>query len=802
MVAPLEGIRVLELSQAPAAGFCGKWLARWGADVLALRSTESAFGTVSPAVSHESMLRFIDAGKRVSSLPDDGERSSGVLAELLRNADVVISDQSPDAVRETLRMLGKTGMLISITPFGLDGPYAQDLSTPATLLALGGYSFIMGDPGAPPLTFPGLYPYYQAGLIAYTAVVSTLLQGTSTDTKFIEVSVFDSLISLHQHTTVQWTYSKRIRSRSGNRAAGNPLNSILPCGDGWLGLCIVANFWDSFVRMLNRPELSNDPRFVDQPSRTANGDALTEILIDEFASRSRLELMDTAQHGFRVPIGTVATLPEVLSDPQLIARGFWQSVDDEAGRVTKMSGAPFRFVGEAPPRETPARRVQAADTLVRWQSERASQADSRPVGRAHENSAVGPLSGFRVLDLTRVWAGPLAARFLGDLGADVIKIEAPTGRSTGGTTAIAGAGDRPWNQQGSFNKLNRNKRSLVVDLKTTEGRALFLGLVRESDVVLENFSHGAMEALGLGHAELQRTNPAIVYVAMPGFGASGPYHDYVAYGPSIEPMTGMTSMMGYREGSPRVSTKAIPDAIAGTHGAAAVVTALLRRARGGGTGQAIDLSQFEASVEMLGEYFVEFQQTGESPPVVGNGHRYVAPHGTYRCRGADEWIALAARDEQEWKALCALAGRGWGADPRFADAPLRVRNAAVLDQLIESWTCDWDKHELMRTLQAVGVPAGAVLCAPEMLADPHLRARGFFASLHQPDVGIIDYPGAPIRAIGLDATRWRPAPTFGQHTKEVLREVLGLSEEEIAGLRNRRVVATTWKDVVEGGPLR
>ncbi len=225
--------------------------------------------------------------------------------------------------------------------------------------------------------------------------------------------------------------------------------------------------------------------------------------------------------------------------------------------------------------------------------------------------ADGPLNGIRVVDLTRVWAGPLGARILADLGADVVKPEAPSGRGAargatrGGQFAAGDPGDRPWNRQGSFNKLNRNKQSVVFNLKHPRAHELFLDLVAKSDVVIENFSAGTMDDLGLGYDALAAANPSIIYLSMPGYGLTGPYRDYVAYGPSIEPMTGLAHLLGYGDGVPRVTSIALPDATAGTIAASAVMTALWRR-EVTGRGAFIDFSQHEGFIPFFaGELVAE-----------------------------------------------------------------------------------------------------------------------------------------------------------------------------------------------------
>ena len=408
--------------------------------------------------------------------------------------------------------------------------------------------------------------------------------------------------------------------------------------------------------------------------------------------------------------------------------------------------------------------------------------------------ARGPLEGVRVLDLTRVWAGPLVGRALGDLGAEVIRIESASGRTPArvprrgfGIYPDGNSGDEPWNRAGPINKLARNKQSVVLDLKTERGRELFLELVAHSDVVLENFSARVMGGLGLDYDALARANPRIVLLSMPGFGAKGPYRDRVAYGPVVEPLSGLTAVLGYGPDEPRSTSIALPDAIGGMNGAAAVLTALRHREETG-RGVCIDLSQHEACVNGIGEYLVRLQQEGP-PPVVGNGHERDAPHGVYRCAGEDAWIAIACRDDAEWRALCRVAGRGWASEPAFASPSRRREQRAALDERIEKWTRTSDKLELMAALQAAGVPAGALLDARELCEEPGLLARGFFVELEFAGAGTHAYAGSPVRIDGARHEGFRGGSALGADNERVLGGLLGLAAEEIEALYASGVIA-------------
>ncbi|HZU76770.1 MAG TPA: CoA transferase, partial [Dehalococcoidia bacterium] len=389
-------------------------------------------------------------------------------------------------------------------------------------------------------------------------------------------------------------------------------------------------------------------------------------------------------------------------------------------------------------------------------------------------------------DLSRVWAGPLAGRILGDLGADVIKIESPLVRALAAPNARHFGPDAgPQRPMLSQNKLARNKRSLCIDLRQPEGVELVKRLAAKADVLVENFSARVMPNFGLGYETLRVLNPGLIMLGMPGYGATGPYKNYLGYGPSSEAMTGMAALLGYPGEEPLNSAIAYPDAVAGLMGAAAVMTALVQRARTG-DGAFLDLSQLEPTTAMLGEYFLEYQMTGQRPPRLGNRHPYWAPQGTYRCRGHDDWISLCVRSDEEWQRFCAVTGIA----PRAEWATVAGRSAAMdeIDAEIARWTGTRSKFEAMQALQAAGIPAGAVLNAKELYEDPQLAARGFFIAARAPEGGNYPMPGTPITVDGERREEWRAAPYPGEHNREVLAELLGMADGAIAALEAQGVL--------------
>ncbi|MQG83256.1 MAG: CoA transferase [SAR202 cluster bacterium] len=377
---------------------------------------------------------------------------------------------------------------------------------------------------------------------------------------------------------------------------------------------------------------------------------------------------------------------------------------------------------------------------------------------------MGPLSNIRILDLTRVWAGPLALRMLADFGAEVIKISDPR-------VPV----DR---ESGTNNKLNRNKLGLALRLDEPEGRQLLLDLTNISDVVIENFRPRVMRNFDLTYEDLKTVKPDIIMCSMPGFGSEGEYAEYPAFGPSVETMTGISSLMGYPGGPPMVSGIAYPDPLAAMNGAGALMSALLHRQRTG-QGQFIDLALSEGPVCQIGEHIVAFSRTGTQPLRIGNTHPNHAPYGVYPCSDDDQWIAICVTSDNQWAILQKLMGNSDGDDSRFASSASRVSHRAELDELVGQWSVKHDSRELTVTLQSLNIAAGAAVNNWQMLEDPHMNQRGFMMDIDEPDLGVKRYPGQAIRLSSTPATKQNPSPQLGEHTRQLLHNLLSMSNAEI-----------------------
>ena len=405
-----------------------------------------------------------------------------------------------------------------------------------------------------------------------------------------------------------------------------------------------------------------------------------------------------------------------------------------------------------------------------------------------------PLDGIRVLDLAQVYAGPTCSRVLADLGAEVIKVEGLKRMDITRNFVMAdnkGEGDY-WNHAGYFLYRNAGKKSLTLDWGDDKAIELLKWLVPLCDVVAESFSPRVMAQHGLDYESLKKIKPDIIMISLSGYGQTGPWRDYTAYGMGLEPASGISSMTGYRGGDPLRTGISFTDPYSGMAGAGAVLAALHYRRRTG-KGQYIDLSEHEAAVPVAGYALMEQALNGRLPPRVGNRSHWFAPQGCYPCRGDDAWLALTVRNDAEWVALCRATGHPeWAEDHRFADLLGRFQNHDQLDELIASWTGEQDQMEAMHVLQRAGVIAAAVLNPKQVLLDPHLRERGFFQTVQHPDVGPKPVPRQlAARFSGFDAGAQAPAPKLGEHNREVLQGLLGLSDEELAQLEEQKIIGDT-----------
>jgi crotonobetainyl-CoA:carnitine CoA-transferase CaiB-like acyl-CoA transferase len=400
-----------------------------------------------------------------------------------------------------------------------------------------------------------------------------------------------------------------------------------------------------------------------------------------------------------------------------------------------------------------------------------------------------PLAGIRILDLTMVWAGPSGTRLLADMGAEVIKVESPRKwdmlRSL---HFLGGKTERWWNKAAYFNHNNRNKYACTLDLQTARGRELALRLVAQCDVVFENYRADVIGKLGVDYDDLRAVNPDIILVSMPSHGKSGPESHHVAYGTNVEQLSGLASVTGYPGAGPHKSAIAYGDPNAGAIAAAAALAALHHR-RKTGEGQHVEVAQWEAMIGNIGEYVLGYQMDGSVGESLGNRH-VSRVQGVYPCAGTDEWVAISAGSDAEFASLCGVIGRpALARDPRFADVVSRHHHHNELDAIIGAWTSPRSQDDAARAMQASGVSAAPVLKIQRLMQDDHLRDRGFWESVTQADAGTWDMERPVWRMSRTPAHVRIPPPMYGEHNTWVLRDLLGLSDEEIASLEAEGVTS-------------
>ena len=408
-----------------------------------------------------------------------------------------------------------------------------------------------------------------------------------------------------------------------------------------------------------------------------------------------------------------------------------------------------------------------------------------------------PLSRYRVVDFGTAWAGPMAAQLLADLGAQVIKVESRErmdglrlGRPIVGDD-IAGGDRGLWPElQPVFHGINRNKLGVTLNLKTDAGLELVRELLARSDVVINNYSPGVLDRLGLSYPEMRRLRPDIILVSMPAMGNSGPLRDVLAYAPIIQALSGLMSVVGYSGDEPLVGELQAPwsDVVAAIHAALAAVAALRHRNLTG-QGQYIEVAQLEATTSMLGEAFLEYQMAGSPPGPQGNSDPAYAPHNNYPSAEPDRWVSIAVGSEEEWMSFRnAIGNPSWTGEARFATLAARIQNLAALDSLVSAWTRQHTAREITDLLQGQGIAAMPVMNIEDQFLDPHFQERQAYLEVEHPHVGIEWLYGMPWLLGSTPGGIRRPAPLLGEHNNYVLGELLGLPAEELERLEDEQAI--------------
>ncbi len=400
-----------------------------------------------------------------------------------------------------------------------------------------------------------------------------------------------------------------------------------------------------------------------------------------------------------------------------------------------------------------------------------------------------PLEGIRVTDFTWAWAGPYCTLQMAHMGAEVIRIESEKRPCVTRLIPPFADNEPGPNRAGYFNQYSQGKKSLQLDLAKPEAADIVKKLITKSDIVVQNFSTGAIDRMGFGYETLKQLKPDIIMISICGYGQTGPERKYMGYGPASVPLAGISALTGYNGVGPAEVGISYGDPNAGIFGSFAAMAALARRHRTG-EGAHVDLALWEALLVLMPEGIMDYTMNRSQPEREGNRDRWIAPHGCFKCAGdAEKWITIVCGSDPEWQALCEVMDQPeLGTDKRFMDATSRKTNEDELDIIITDWTKGRDRWELTQLLQKAGVAAYPSMSNKDLADNEHLKERGYLVQKEHPEFGKRIHAGIPWQMSGSGCEVQAAAPQRGQHTNYVLGDVLGYAEEEIKGLRDGGVL--------------
>jgi crotonobetainyl-CoA:carnitine CoA-transferase CaiB-like acyl-CoA transferase len=781
---PFSGLRVIDCSTEIAGPYATKLLVEAGADVIKVEPPAgdplrrwTASGATGPEGETAPLFQFLNASKR--SIVIDVETAPGrqELLDLARGADLVVESYTPEQARrlglslDALRAGNPATSLVSITPFGRTGPWADRPSTEFTLQAAVGSTAYRGLPERGPVGVGGRFAEWVAGVYAGLGALEAHLSARNTGQgRHIDLSMLECLV-------LSMTVYHDLQSQWVDTPLGQSIEipSIEPAKDGWVGFCtITGQQWVDFCSLIGRPDIGEDKRYLDAAARMQDLQKMEDAMHSWTRERTVDEIIELASL-MRIPVapvGTGATLPET---DHLVARGVYQK-------------APGGFLQPRPPfvlHDTPARPIGETPALDEHALEIRAELGSRTTAPARGGSAL-PLEGLKVVDLTTFWAGPIAASKLATLGADVVKIESIQ-RPDGMRFAGAARREDLWEWSPVFHGANLGKRGITLQLDAPEGIDLIKRLIADADVVIENYSARVVENFGLGWEVVHALNPNAIMVRMPAFGLDGPWRDRTGFAMTIEQVSGLAWRTGYDD-KPLVPRGAC-DPVGGMHATFALLMALEVRERTG-LAQLVEVPLLEGALNLAAEQVIEYTSTGQVLTRTRNRGPHAAPQGVYRCRDQSGHAALAVATDAQWQALrAALGNPAWASDAGFDTQAGRRSGHDAIDAGLDAWFAEHDRDEATELLRTAGVPAQSVINGHDLSPHPQLEARGFFQIIEHPATGATRYPTWPLGPGAYPRPPHpRPAPLLGEHNEEVLREKLGLRDAELEKLREAKIL--------------
>jgi len=787
----LSGLRVLDLT-GRMGGYCGLLLANLGAEVILIEPPggdpmrrEGPFQNGQADRERSLSFTAYHTNKRGIVLNLETEEDQNSLRGLARTADVLIEDRPVGYLDarglgyKALRAINPALVLTSISGFGQSGPYRDFRAPNIVAFAMGGLMNLCGHPGRAPLVGPCEIAYHLGSVhAAFGTLVALFNRRASGRGDHVDVSLQDVLAAdPFLRIITRYSVTGEIPQRTGH-SQSTTVAETYQCRDGYARIFVnQADHWKRFIEWLGRPPELLDPKLENVQNRFPLREIIDRLMEARTLNFEVQKFFDEFQ-ALRLAAAPINPPSAFLADPQTLHRAFVTEVEHPRLGRHGFAGDPYRFS------ETPSRIARSAPLLGADQAE-VGATWNRPSAWLDEccgGSGKNLFDGIRVISFPTGIVGPALAGLLAEHGAEVISVEA--------SRAVRSPQRGQKFQIASDLEGNRDRKRIVVDMKHPDGVALVQRLVAKSDVVAENFSARVMASWGMDYPRLKEVRPDIIMASLQAFGQTGPRREYVSFGPILMSYCGMAYLWRDPEiERPGAACQtAFPDYVAPSYGALAILAALHHRARTG-RGQYIDISQAETAAAMIGPAYLEYFVNGEEPAPRGNFSPIAAPHGCYRCKGADQWCVISVESEDEWTRFCDVAGhREWLTDHRFSELAARLNYCEELDYWIGEWTAKHTPHQIMLMLQREGIAAAVVQTAEDLYRDPHLRERGFAREVFHPQVGWVTRAGPSVRLLEHGFRAPGDAHAAGQDNEAVLGEILGLSSAEILDLSDRRVL--------------
>jgi len=812
--AALTGIKVVEFANMVSGPYCAKLLADMGADVIKIEPPQGdpargygPFPKSGPHPECSGLFLYVNTSKRGVTLDLNHAEDLVAFKKLLKWADVLIDNHSPQVLEnlglgwESLKQLNPGLIYTSITPYGRTGPRTQVKGDELTIIHAAGLANLLParsvDINFPPVKLGGYAVGYHGAIAAALATIALVFGREKTGKgHLIDISLQEVILNLICPLVTSTRYHKTTWSRVPDRP---PAMGRMETSDGYVILGAADDHhFRAFRELMGKPKWAEGDEWDDMQYRIHHLMDIAPMMEDWMRKQKKNEIHQrAAKRG--IPIGPVNTAEDVMNSVQYAARGYFTEVEHPKAGKYRYAGWPYKMSATPPRVNKPApllgqhnQEVFQDPSILNSGVQVSPEGEKNTKKGARSQNDKLPLQGIRVLDFSWVWAGPYAGMLLAYLGAEVIKVEGHKRTDLMRRTF-------PWplpepapipcppNQGMSFNSVNRNKKSLTLDLRAPEGIELARRLAAISDVVLDNMRPGAMIKLGLGYNDLRRIRPDIIVITSSGRGFEGPESQYLGFATIHHAIGGGTYITGHPDDHPSHGSAGDVDIMNAATAAFAIVAALYHRKQTG-EGQFIDYSQCEGVSSIIGEALLGYEMTGKIPERTGNTHPKYAPHNVYKCWGVDRWLALEIHSDEEFINLARVINKPELAeDPRFANMASRKKNEAELDQIIQNWTCQRDRDWMVEEFCKAGLAAAPSRDGRDLYADRHLKAREAFVKINHPELGELELVGPPWKIEGIEIQK-RHAPLLGEHNQYVLGDLLGLSDEEIADLRKKEVI--------------